>query len=239
MKLAAFNIWIVFLVVCLYSPGLIGLSWSHENVLVAASSITTGVMLALIFLMVNWYLLADRKAELIQKGEEKLDQKVAEVMEGYKRSKVLGEIAKSTLAQIKRLQNAQGNFENLVNRRFEPGTLSYKKFMRVMEEASRALENGYILMSNKMLIFDEAEYAKLSTDDYRRDAIPDDIQEEKKKLYDRNLESIQNILRENEKILLGLDHLMMGISDTDYSEKDVDNAAAEINNLLKQLEYYK
>ena len=64
------------------------------------------------------------------------------------------------------------------------------------------------------------------------------MEREKKKLYHKSLESMRDILRENEKILLRLDHLMLEIADTDYSEQNVDDAVEEINDLITQLEFY-
>ncbi|MCI9557932.1 hypothetical protein VSQ48_04815 [Candidatus Ventrimonas sp. KK005] len=238
MKLGAFNLWIVFLAVCLYSPGLIGLSPAHENILIAASSITTGVMLTLIFFMVNWYLLAGKKTELIQMGDENLKEKVVEVMRRRTKNKDLDKIGKVTVAQLERLDVVKENFQKLVERRFKSETLSYKKFMGAMEKADFALINGYIKMTTKVMIIDEPEYVKFSLEEYQNDVILDDIQEEKKKLYHKSLESMRNILRENEKILLRLDHLMLEISDTDYSEQNVDYAVEEINNLIAQLQFY-
>lgn len=78
----------------------------------------------------------------------------------------------------------------------------------------------------------------MSSAQYKLDDIPDDIQEKKKQLYDENLDDMRSILEKNEKVLLEVDHLMMEMSDMDYSEQDIDGAAAEINRLLSQLEYY-
>ena len=238
MKLGAFNLWIVFLAVCLYSPGLIGLSPAHENILIAASSITTGVMLTLIFLMVNWYLLAGKKTELIQMGDENLKEKVVEVMRRRTKNKDLDKIGKVTVAQLERTEVLKKNFQKLVKRRFKSGTLSYKKFMGAVEKADYAMLTGYVKMTAKAMVIDEPEYVKFSLEEYQNDVILDDIEEEKKKLYHKSLESMRDILRENEKILLRLDHLMLEIADTDYSEQNVDDAVEEINNLITQLEFY-
>ena len=137
------------------------------------------------------------------------------------------------------MENARSNFEKLVSGRFEAGTLSYQKFMAVVYSAQAALSKGYVKMANKMIIFDEAEYRKLTSDEYRKDDIPDQIQEEKRELYERNLDDLRAILESHEKILLGIDHLMTEMSDVDYSDHEIDHAAQEIDVLLKQLEYYK
>ena len=169
--------------VCLYSPGLIGLSPFSPNAAAAAASVAIGAAAVPAFIWMN--------------------------------------------------------FERLTARRFEAGTLSYQKFMAVMHSAQAALEKGYVRMANKMIIFDEAEYRRLTSDAYKKDDIPDQIQEEKRKLYDTNLEDLRGILESHERILLGIDHLMMEMSEVDCSDHEIDHAAQEIDTLLKQLEYYK
>ena len=83
------------------------------------------------------------------------------------------------------------------------------KFMGVVRSASDALSKSIIRIVNKMIIFDEIEYKKLSSAQYKLDDIPDDIQEKKKQLYDENLDDMRSILEKMKKVLLEVDHLMM------------------------------
>ncbi len=226
-------------VVCLYSPGLIGLSPFSPNVFAAAASVAVGVVAVPSFVLMNRSLLAEKEPELVGADDGRADEKAAELLGRYVSSQALGGIAQSALSQIQRLESAESNFEKLVVRRFGAGTLSFRKFMGVMASASEALSKGMIRMANKMIIFDEAEYQKLASGEYLRDDIPDKIQEEKKRLYEKNLEDLRSILEKNEKVLLEVDHLMMELSDADYSGDDIEAAADQINELLRQLEYYK
>ena len=171
-------------------------------------------------------------------GDENLKEKVVEVMRRRTKNKDLDKIGKVTVAQLERTEVVKKNFQKLVKRRFKSETLSYKKFMGAVEKADYAMLTGYVKMTTKAMVIDEPEYVKFSLEEYQNDVILDDIQEEKKKLYHKSLESMRDILRENEKILLRLDHLMLEISDTDYSEQNVDYAVEEINNLIAQLQFY-
>ena len=225
--------------VCLYSPGLIGLSPFSPNAAAAAASVAIGAAAVPAFIWMNKSLLAEKEIKLLGVNEDQAVQKAKELMETYGMCRILGGIAKSAISQMERMENAQANFERLTARRFEAGTLSYQKFMAVMHSAQAALEKGYVRMANKMIIFDEAEYRRLTSDAYKKDDIPDQIQEEKRKLYDTNLEDLRGILESHERILLGIDHLMMEMSEVDCSDHEIDHAAQEIDTLLKQLEYYK
>ena len=224
--------------VCLFSPGLLGLSPLSPSPLAAAAAITIGVMSIPFFIWLNRILLAERKTELLKADEEHAWEKSLALMEYYRSSKVLGGIAQSAVSQMEKMDKARGNFEKLVIRRFGAGTLSYEKFMKVMDSAGECFSNGLIKMANKMALFDEAEYKKLSSMEYKLDDIPDDIQEERKRFYETTLEGLRFILERNEKILLETDHLMMEMSEMGCSEQDIDSVAEQINTLIGQLEYY-
>ena len=238
VKLFAGNAAFAGALVCLYSPGLIGLSPLNPNIFAAAASIAVGVIAVPSFVWMNKMFLTDRAPELLKIDDSEAAEKAAELMGRFTSSRVLGGIAQSALSHLEWTQNAEKNFEKLVIRRFGTGNLSYAKFMGVMRQASEALSKGMVRMVNKMIIFDELEYRKLSSGEYKKDDIPDSIQEEKKRLYDKNLGDLRFLLEKNEKVLLEVDHLMLELSEADYSGEDIDAAGGQINELLKQLEYY-
>ena len=224
--------------VCLFSPGLVGLSPFGANAAVAAASIAVGVVAVPSFVMMNRALLAEKKEELVRVNEEEAGRKAADLLRRYTSSKVLGGIARSATDQGERMEKQSSNFEALVVRRFGRGTLSYGKFMGVIRCAGEALEKGIVRIANKMVIFDEGEYQKLSSGEYKLDDIPDHIQEEEWKLYEENLEDMRSVLEKNEKVLLEVDHLMAEMAEMDCTEQDIDGVADQIRELLGQLEYY-
>lgn len=239
IKLVIGNLVFAILMICLYSPGLIGLSVFNDSVVVSAAAAAIAVVAILFFTLFNRSILLNKEFNLIEGKEEKSIKKVTEIMESYKKSEVLGRIAQSSLAQMKRLKTAENNYEKLISRRFQPGTFSYEKFINVIRSSTIVLDNGYIKIANKMVIFDEEEYQKLLGDEYLYDDIPDDIQREKFELYNKNLTGIKEMLEKNEIILLGIDKLMTEISDLESTDNEMNETASEIDSLLSQLEYYK
>lgn len=238
VKLFGANAAFAAVMVCLFSPGLLGLSPFGTNAVLAAASIAVGVMAVPSFVIMNRALLREKREELLKIDEEDAGQKAVSLLGRYASSKVLGGIARSAAGQAERMGKQSANFEALVVRRFSRGTLSYEKFMGVIRLAGEALEKGIVRIANKMVIFDEREYRKLSSGEYKLDDIPDDIQEEKQKLYEENLEDMRSILEKNEKVLLEVDQLMLEMSQLDYTEQDIDGVADQIRELLGQLEYY-
>ncbi len=224
--------------VCLFSPGLIGLTPFSANAALAAAAIAVGIISVPSFVLMNKALLTEKKAELLKLNEEDAGDKAVSLMESYVSNRVLGGIARSASGQAERMEQQVSTFETLVCRRFGQGTISYGKFMAVIGNASKALESGIVRIANKMVIFDEKEYRKLCSREYKLDDIPDHIQEEKRKLYDENLDDMRLILEKNEKVLLEVDQLTLEMSELDYTEQDIEAAAEQIRELLGQLEYY-
>lgn len=239
IKLVIGNLVFAILMISLYSPGLIGLSVFSNNAVISATAAAIAVVAILFFILFNKNILLNKEFDLIEGKEERSIEKAIEIIENYKKSEVLGRIAKSSLSQMQRLKTAENNYEKLISRRFQPGSLSYEKFINVIGSSAAALDSGYIKMANKMVIFDEEEYQKLQGDEYLYDDIPDDIQREKFELYNKNLNRIKEILEKNEIILLGIDKLMTEISDLESTDTEMSETASEIDRLLNQLEYYK
>ena len=94
-------------------------------------------------------------------------------------------------------------------------------------------------MANRMRLFDEKEYARLQH--YREDDIPDDIQEEQLKLYQKNSDNVRSTISLNEKILLKLDALAMEVSSSASGEDaDLNNDLLnEIGKLIDETKYYQ
>ena len=239
VKIVICNIIFAFVIIILYSPGLIGLSPFDSSVMKSALSIAIGIVAILLFVMMNKVLLSDKEFSLLENDSNDSDEKTIEILENYKNAKVLGGIAKSTLSQFNRLKNVESNYEKLISQRFEKQSLSYNKFIGVIQNASIVLKRGYVKIANKMIIFDEREYLYLKEDDYMYDDIPDNIQREKFQVYNQNLQTMKAILEKNEVVLLGINKLMTEISDTDMSDNSMNDTAEEIKTLLKQVEYYK
>lgn len=232
------NLVFCFVLIFLYSPGFVGLSPVDESIFKSILAVWVGIMAIPFFLFINRSLFKKEKRELI--GTNDRDGKSAtDVIESYCSSRVFGKIASSAMNQIGRIQKIEENFEKIMSKRFGKGTLSYQKFMGVINSSSRAFSDGYTKIANTMMVFDESEYEKLLRGDYRNDAIPDDIQEKKLSLYNKNVKTLQMILEKNEALLLHLENLMMEITNAEYDDDSVNGTINDISDLLTQLDFYK
>lgn len=237
-KILFFNLFFAFFIIILYSPGFIGLSILKGNVALRIFSGVLIVLLVALFIFCNKSFLEMKQKKFVTKNQNGI-QKAESYMKEYCASKYLGSIAQSAIIQNAKINKERINFERLVENRFSKDSLSYDKFMAVMETAEKTLKNGYMRIINKMIVFDEEEYELLVTGKYKYDEIPDEIQEEKYALYERNLAEMREILRKNEEALLQLNKLTLELSDFDISDEKMEYTVADIKELLQQLDYYK
>ena len=198
------------------------------------------LMAAAIFLIIR---ISDQKKKKREEEAARMDTvegaRSGELLLGsldrWKSDTTLGPIARAAIAQKERLDEHQERYEKLVNRRFQKGSMSYEKYMAVQDQAADTLNNAFLRVVNRMTAFDGKEYRSLTLGTYTKDAIPDEIQEERLKLYRGSLEEMQEILKNNEQVLYELDQLMMKLTDASAEDNGVQEQIAE---LTQQLKYY-
>ena len=94
-------------------------------------------------------------------------------------------------------------------------------------------------------MFDENDYINIKrlieTGEYLRDDVPDNIQQEKYEIYEKNYRSIRDMVNTNEKILIRLDALAVEISTLDIRDISVENndIINEIESLIEETKYYQ
>ena len=117
--------------------------------------------------------------------------------------------------------------------------MSWDKFNSVALAAESSAIRNVVAMANRMQLFDEKEFARL--EHYREDDIPDDIQEEQLRLYQKNLDDIKSMIALNEKILLKLNALTMEVSSSPGEKAAAwnDDLLAEIEKLIGETKYYQ
>lgn len=239
MKLITANLCIVILAVVLYSPGLICLRISDYSIFRAGMSIIAALALITAFFLINLRLLKapDRKPVMLEDVPD-LD-KAKDILKKHLDSKYFGSIARTASEQLDRIFKCRQRLSGILEQKFTKGTMSWDKFNSVVEAAESSAIKNVVAMANRMRLFDEKEYARLQH--YREDDIPDDIQEEQLKLYQKNFDNVRSTIALNEKILLKLDALAIEVSSSASSEDaDLNNDLLnEISKLIDETKYYQ
>lgn len=239
IKLFAADSVIAIAAVILYSPGLICLRITDESIFRAGMSILAALGLLGIFLFLNIRALCEPRSVHIEPDEVHDLDKAKAILKGHMDSKFFGSIAKTAAGQLDRVLKCQSRLSDIIRRKFVEGTMSWEKFHGIVSAAEESAIKNVIIMSNRISIFDEAEYARLRN--YKADDIPDDIQEEQLRLYHENYESTKAILALNEKILLKLDALTIELSsfETSANEEMNSDILDEIEKLTQDTKYYQ
>lgn len=238
LKLAAADLCIAASAVVLYSPGLVNLRLSDYSIFRAGMSIIAAVILITLFFVINIRLLKEPEQKPIMLEDVPDLERAKDILQDYCKGRYFGSLAKTASEQLDRILKCRQRLSVILEQKFTRGTMSWDKFNSTVSAAESSAIKNVVAMANRMCVFDEKEYARLQN--YREDDIPDDIQEEQLRLYQKNLEAIRWTIALNEKILLKLDALAMEISSS-ASRNDADwnhELVSEIERLIEETRYY-
>lgn len=238
LKLAAADLCIAASAVVLYSPGLVNLRLSDYSIFRAGMSIIAAVILITLFFVINIRLLKEPEQKPIMLEDVPDLERAKDILQDYCKGRYFGSLAKTASEQLDRILKCRKRLSVILEQKFTRGTMSRDKFNSTVSAAESSAIKNVVAMANRMCIFDEKEYARLQN--YREDDIPDDIQEEQLRLYQKNLEAIRWTIALNEKILLKLDALAMEISSSAFrSDADWNHElVSEIERLIEETRYY-
>ena len=237
LKLIAINLCIVITAIVLYSPGLVCLRISDYSIFRAGMSVIAALALTAIFFFFNLKLLKEPDRKPILPQDVPNLEKAKEILKSHINGRYFGSTPRTAIDQLDRIFTCRQRLSGILEKRFEKDTISWDKFNSVAVAAESSAIQNVVAMANRMLLFDEKEYARLQH--YREDDIPDDIQEEQLRLYKRNFDDIRTTISLNEKILLKLDALAMELSSSGENTELNNDLVKEIEKLIDDTKYYQ
>ncbi|WP_219837292.1 hypothetical protein [Paenibacillus sp. R14(2021)] len=224
--------------VLVLSPGFIGLEIGG-SAFSAACGITLFLASALALLYGSYALLFKPPLALPVK-EIRTHEDYIEALSRYKRMKALEHEITLALEQLDRLHKKKDTLLNVLQQRFDPAELSYKKFASTILEVEKLFYLNVRSILNRLSVFDESEFKRLQG--RQAASLPKDLLQEKTAMYNEYLTFVKNSLGTNEEILLKLDKLLLEISRLDSFEPgDIENMPCmqEIDALIQQTKLYK
>ncbi len=238
LKIFGINVGVGAAAIVLYSPGLLALRVTDYSIFRAGMSIIAGILLAAVFLYSNIRFLRGPKKRQVDIKEISDIEAAKRVLRQYHDGRYFGQTARTVSEQMDRIVKCGRRLSDVLGQKFEKGTLSWEKFNSVVEAAENSAIQNAVTMAGRMQMFDEKEYLRLQH--YKQDNIPDDIQEEQIRLYQRNLDNIRSAITLNERLLLKLDTLALEISGSrsGTAEEENRNLLGEIEQLTKEIKYY-
>ncbi len=238
IKLVLFNAIIAATAVICYSPGLINLRLSDESIFRAGMSIIMALILISVFFYGNYQMLSKKEQKFITRENISDIDKAEALLRTYFGGKYFGKTAKAADEQLQRMLKSFKRTKIMIDEKFDEGSLSWNKYSSIVDAAQQSALDNIIAMANRIQMFDETEYRRLSS--YKDDMIPDDVQEKQLELYDKNMDNIRNAIAVNEKLLLKMDTLSMELSDVGEKKgNESDELLKEIEQLTEEVKYYR
>lgn len=239
IKLIIVNLGIAATAVILYSPGLVALRLSDYSIFRAGMSIIAALALTAVFFLANIKLLKGPDQSPVTPEDITDLEKAKDILRDHLGGRYFGSMARTASEQLDRIFKCRQRLSGILEQKFSRGSMSWDKFDSVAMAAETSAIKNVVAMANRMRLFDEKEYARLQH--YREDDIPDDIQEEQLRLYQKNFDNIRSTIALNEKILLKLDALTMEISSlTSGDDASLNHELIhEIEKLIDETKYYQ
>jgi hypothetical protein len=238
IKLIGLILGVVFLNILVLSPGFIGVE-------IGGSALTTAFGVTLLFasalvLLYGSYILLFKPPVVLPVKQIKTHEDYVEALTHYRRVKALEDDITLALEQLDRMRKKKITLFNVLNERFEPTELSYKKFASVTQEVEKLFYLNVRSILNRLHVFDESEFNSVRSQ--KQTPFSRELLQEKTNVYNEYLTFVKSSLGTNEEILLKLDKLLLEISRLDSFEPgDIENMPCmqEIDSLIKQTKYYK
>lgn len=238
IKLLTLALGVAVVNIAVFSPGFIGLNMGASAL---AGALGATLLLASALILVYFIYALMIKAppvfpvKLIQTHDD-----YVEALLSYKHVKSLEEDISFALSQLERMKKKKETLYEILQQRFEPEELSYKKFSSVIQEVERLFYLNLKSILNRLSVFDESELESIAGANARR--LSANLLQEKKRIYEDYLIFTKDSLATNEEMLLKFDKLILEISRLDSFEAgEIEQMPCmqEIDSLIKQTKLYK
>lgn len=174
---------------------------------------------------------------LIAQRINSLDDCVGVFEEAIQNGDVFDEDILKNLDQLKRFKRKRNTIREILLQKFSPQELTYQKFNSVLDEVENVLYLNMRSILNKIAAFDVEEYESLQ----KRGFPPNEVSDEKMKIYDEYIRFVKNATRTNEEILLKLDKMLFEVSRyNSIGDGDIKAfpAMTEMDELIKNAKLY-
>lgn len=238
IKLFGIIIGVVVVNILVLSPGFVGVDIGGSAISTAFG--VTFLFVSALVLLYGSYTLLFKPPVVLPVKQIKTHEDYVEALTHYRRVKPLGNDITLALEQLERLPKKKETLINVLNQRFEPTELSYKKFASVTEEVEKLFYLNIRSILNRLNVFDESEFERVMNQ--KPTPFSRELLQEKTNVYNEYMSFMKSSISSNEEILLKLDKLLLEISRLDSFELgDIENMPCmqEIDSLIKQTKYYK
>ena len=148
----------------------------------------------------------------------------------------LGKTARAIALQADIIGNKINEARNAVNNRFANGSITWDRYMGVVESAADTALNNLDMMARRISVLDEKEYARLSNP-LRSITHKEDVSG-RLEFYQENKQLIDKGISENEMMFNKLDKLTLELGKDDDGSARTDAVIEDIEEITGQVKYY-
>ena len=238
-QVIAFDVIMVLLIILLYSPFQLALSPLDPNFFKAALSVICAVLIGYGLVRVNGNALLTARAEKrmeLGPGEATVDD-IRRTLAEFEKTSVVAPYAKHGIDELDRAERKREQLYAIIGTKFQENSLTWHKFVEGVERATQAIAHNTALLANRIRSFDVDDYNRNArntiTGLFNRSALPENLRQEKRMVYEASLDDMRGIVSANERILLELDKFAIEMDqlETSANAEQNNHLLAEINSL--------
>ena len=157
----------------------------------------------------------------------------------------VGPVAEQALSQLATAKAKADHFRETIRKRFGQGSLTAARYEGVLEQSMTAISENAEKLSEQLELFDGKGYEELSrsiaSGSYKKDAINDELQEERFRSERQRLKELKELLDPSEEMLLRLDRCAAEVASLSNADNEAENERIleEIQNLIDTTKFYQ
>ena len=246
-KTIAIDVLLVILAIFCFSPYQLALNPLSPNFFNAAASVLVAAGIGYEAVKVNAKAIKAAGAEkrlALGPGEATVDD-IKLALGESERTAIVGVYAKQGIAELETAERKRQGLYEIIGRKFQEGSITWQKFAEGIEAATQAIAHNSALLNKRIKAFDVEDYKRNAkntiTGMFNRGTVPEDIRQERRALYEANLEEMRSIVAANERLLIELDKfaIEMGQLESNANSQANDRLLREINELVSETKYYQ
>lgn len=241
LKLVGLLAGVIAVNIVVLSPGLLGVDLTSDSPLEKSTALTLLIISGIIVIYASYrFLFQQPQAKILLRETEVAEEDLQQALEQYEKHKMFHMEVEHALDQLNRMRQKKKALFDLLSERFQPGELSYSRFLGVITAVEKLFNDNIKGLINKLR---GSELSNLSAADQRQQRMfSQRVMQQKQQLRQEYTDYVIGYISANEEILIKLDQLMLEttlLNSTDSRELDEMPCMQEIDLLIQQTKYYK
>jgi len=243
LKIAGLNVGIAFFNIIIFSPGLIGISFTDSTALHIAIGGTVVFLSAVLFFYGNYKLLSpktNRSTKINLNDIKSTEDCITALKQAYGKETFNTSID-TVIEQVEVFIKKKEKIFNTLRQKFNIIDELYEKFIGTILDVEYVFISNIKSILNNISIFDEEDY-KRARYNMTQKKISNQFVISKMNIYSEYISFVKNAIEDNEEIILKLDALLLELSrfnSLETGELENMKEIKEMDDLIKRSKHYR